>query len=65
VKIEQAATSSASVSFTEAELVLINKALNEAINGLDVAEFDTRLGASRREAEELLHRIGLLLSKIE
>jgi len=65
LKIKQTAKSSASVSFTEAELVLINNALNEALNGLDVAEFDTRLGASRQEAEELLHRIALLLSKIE
>jgi hypothetical protein len=52
------------VSFTEAELVLLNNALNEVLNGLDVPEFDTRLGASRQEAEELLKQIGSLLSKI-
>jgi hypothetical protein len=64
VKINQTAKSSASVSFTEAELVLLNNALNEVLNSLDVPKFDTRLGASRQEAEELLHQISSLLSKI-
>jgi hypothetical protein len=49
------------VSFTEVELVLLNNALNE----VDVPEFGNRLGVSRQEAEELLHQITLLLSKIE
>jgi hypothetical protein len=33
---------SASVSITEAELILLNNALNEVLSGLDVPEFDTR-----------------------
>jgi hypothetical protein len=65
VEINQTTKGSASVSFTEAELVLLNNALNEVLNGVDVPEFDIRLGGSRQEARELLHRIGSLLSKME
>jgi hypothetical protein len=65
VKVDQTAKHSASVSFTEAELILLNNALNEVLNGLEGPEFDTRLGVSRQEAEELLNQIGSLLSKID
>jgi hypothetical protein len=43
------------------ELILINNALNEVCNGIDIREFSTRLGASRSEAEELLDAIGKLI----
>lgn len=62
MQVVQAAKDSASVSFAEAELVLLNNALNEVLNGLDISEFGTRLGASRQETEELLHQIDALLS---
>ena len=64
MQVYQTTKSSASVSLTGAELVLLNNALNEVLNGLDIPEFDTRLGVSRQEAEELLHQISLILSKI-
>jgi hypothetical protein len=46
--------------FTEAELVLVNNALNEVCNGLAIEEpeFATRLGADRETAERLLQEIG-------
>lgn len=64
MQVNQTSKDSASVSFTEAELVLLNNALNEVLNGLDIPEFSTRLGNSRQEAEELLHQINMLLSKM-
>lgn len=64
MQVNQTSKDSASVSFTEAELVLLNNALNEVLNELDVSEFSTRLGNSRQEAEELLHQINMLLSKM-
>jgi hypothetical protein len=51
------------VLFTEAELVLVNDALNEVLDGLDIPEFETRLEVSRLEAEELLSQISFVLSK--
>ena len=40
----------------EDELILINNALNEVCNGVDIAdfEFDTRIGTSREKALALL-----------
>lgn len=43
------------------ELVLINNALNEIINGpsaIEAREFQTRTGSTVEEAEQLLSRIG-------
>jgi hypothetical protein len=65
VKVHQIASGSASVSITEAELVLLNNALNEALHGLEMSEFDTRVGGSRETVRELQHQIYLLLSKIK
>lgn len=65
MQVIQTSKGSASVSLTEAELILLNNALNEVLNGLDISEFDTHLSTSRREAEELLHQTGLILSKMK
>ncbi len=53
------------LAVSEHDLVLINNALNEVCNGVDIAdaEFETRLGGSREEARELLGRIGRLLGR--
>ncbi len=47
------------ISMTQAELALINNALNEVTNGLHIEdwEFETRLGASREEARSLLSEV--------
>jgi hypothetical protein len=49
------------VEVSEAELTLLNNALNEVCNGIDVPEFETRLGATEAEAQSLLKRINSLL----
>ena len=40
------------------ELVLLNHALNEVLNGMRIDDFATRLGASRDDAAWLLTQIG-------
>lgn len=45
----------------EAELDLINNALNEVCNGIDIPEFKTRLGQSQEVAKDLLQRLNSLL----
>lgn len=52
------------VELTLDELQLLNNALNEVCNGVDFndAEFHTRLGAPRQEAQKLLQRINQLLT---
>ena len=50
----------------EDELVLIANALNEVANGVHIeeAEFVTRLGADRAEAQELLAAVGAALDAL-
>jgi hypothetical protein len=51
---------------SEAELLLLNNALNEICNGvhLDEAEFSTRLGVPRDEARRLLRLVSAALKGI-
>lgn len=48
------------VGFTENELILLANALNEVCNGIDIPEFDTRLGVSIDEARKLQKEINTL-----
>jgi hypothetical protein len=46
------------VELTKDELGIINNALNEVCNGIDLeGEFDTRMGCTVQEARELLAKI--------
>jgi hypothetical protein len=47
----------AQLTFTNVELVILQNALNEVCNGLDIPEFSTRLGADRNEAMRLLNAL--------
>lgn len=53
------------VSLSINELVAINNALNEICHGIDLFEFETRIGAPRQEVESLLKSIGSLIQQIE
>lgn len=50
----------ASVELSTDELYLINNALNETLNGIDLEEFQTRVGASREVVGALLQDIHAL-----
>ncbi|MBL8146565.1 MAG: hypothetical protein JNL34_09295 [Anaerolineae bacterium] len=56
MKIESQAASDATLTFTAAELRILNNAMNEALEALaaDADEFSTRMGASVGEVEALL-----------
>ncbi len=62
IKLSQSANS-ADVRLSKHELSLINNALNEVCNGVDIedAEFATRLGAEREEMRNILKNIGSLI----
>ena len=51
------------VELTDAELVVVNNALNEVCNGVHIEddEFETRLGVSRDDARALLLKVTGLL----
>lgn len=45
------------VSLSSTELIIMNNALNEICNGVDIPEFETRIGYSRQQVEALLDQI--------
>ena len=51
------------VELTKDELLIINNALNEVCNGIDLeGEFDTRMGCSVEEARVVLAKVHALAS---
>lgn len=53
------------VALNESELLMLNAVLNEICNGIDVQEFDTRIGSSKDSVANLLEKIGGVLDQIE
>jgi hypothetical protein len=47
------------------ELLIVNAALNEVCNGIEVFEFETRIGAGRARVNALLKEVGALLDKMD
>jgi len=54
----------AEIRLTVAELAIVNNALNEICHGIELPEFDSRIGAERAAAERLLAGIGALLRRL-
>ena len=46
-------------------LLIVNAALNEVCNGIEVFEFETRMGADRARVAALLKEVGALLDKMD
>jgi hypothetical protein len=44
------------------ELEILNNALNEVCNGIDLVEFETRIGCSREYLQALLSQVNRALS---
>jgi len=53
------------VQLSEQELVLLTNALNEAREAVDDWEFETRLGARPREADELRLKLRGILATLD
>jgi len=52
------------LDLSESELTIINNALNEVANGLDLAEFSTRMGAERDDVQWLLQEVREILDRL-
>jgi hypothetical protein len=65
MKIKAIGSGSAQVELTGSEITIINNALNEVCNGIQLeGEFDTRMGCSVEDARNLLaqvHNLGTSL----
>jgi hypothetical protein len=47
------------------ELLTIHQSLNEVCNGIDLFEFQTRIGVSREEVLHLMKVISQIISKVD
>ncbi len=65
MKIQQVLKDGIVIQFAEDELLILNNALNEVCNGLDLWEFATRMGASREKVLALLQQISQSLASVE
>lgn len=55
----------ADISLSYDDLVIVNNIFNEVCNGLDVFEFETRIGKTKEEICYLLEKIGSIIDQIE
>jgi hypothetical protein len=45
------------IEVSDLELIVVTNALNEVLNGIDLFEFSTRIGAERDQAVALLRQV--------
>lgn len=64
MKITSASDGNVTISLSTDELLILNNALNEVCNAIDVSEFATRMGADLDEARGLLSEIGQTLDRM-
>ena len=50
------------VRISKEEAVILNNALNEVCNGIDLPDFETRMGCKEAEAQKLLSAFQSVLS---
>jgi hypothetical protein len=52
------------IAISREEPLIVDAALNEVCNGIEVFEFDARIGADRERVAALLKEVGQLLDKM-
>jgi hypothetical protein len=65
MKIIDFSNTEANINLSKKEILIMQAALNEICNGIDLFEFETRLGASRDSVIVLLNLVSELLDKID
>jgi hypothetical protein len=66
VKLEKTENNIAIVQLSRHQLVILNNALNEICNGIDLDdEFFTRIGADSEEVQLLLSEVGNTIDKLD
>ncbi|WP_406806667.1 hypothetical protein [Burkholderia semiarida] len=58
-------SANADVEISFDEFIVLNVALNEVCHGIDVSEFETRIGAPRETVEKLMVEIQAVLDQLE
>jgi hypothetical protein len=64
VEIRAVSKNSVRLDIDEQELLVLKAALNEVCNALEVPEFETRMGASLQEVEQLMGELRAAIDKV-
>ncbi|HDY99317.1 MAG TPA: hypothetical protein ENH72_12645 [Pseudomonas sabulinigri] len=65
MKVIETLNDSAVLACSKDELLIFHSALNEICNGIDLFEFETRIGAGRGVVNDLLLEVSLILDGLE
>lgn len=65
MEVIKSTMSQLNINVSRDELLVINAALNEVCNGVELFEFETRIGASKARALEVLGEIGQMLDRMD
>lgn len=65
MQIQQVEKERTTIRLSKEELVILNNALNEVCNGLDLNEFSARMGSQRENVVELLSQFGKVINAME
>ena len=65
MKVNQIFKDRVQIELTRDDLLILGNALNEVCNGIEIFEFETRIGASSDLVTELLGKIGNLLNEMD
>jgi len=65
MKIIKCTSEHTDIRISRGELLVLNAALNEISNGLDLADFESRIGASRIYAATLLGELNSVIDKMD
>lgn len=65
MKVVSPSREATQISLSFDELLILNAALNEICNGIEVFEFSTRIGAEKDEVRELLASLRSTIDKLE
>lgn len=65
MKVIDATGEQSRISISREELLIVNAALNEVCNGIELFEFETRIGADRQRVAALLKEVGSVLDRMD
>lgn len=64
MKLMNSDSKSAELALTLDELLTLHQSLNEVCNGIEIFEFETRMGVSEKEASSLMNAIREVIFKM-
>ena len=64
MKLINSTTERSQISASREEISILNNALNEVCNGIDLFEFETRMGADLERVSALLEEIHVILNRM-